>query len=287
MTPNPDGIVQQHAWTQSESLRVVSAKQSPYSHSQPQIVAHRGAPEHAIENTLPAFLHALELGADAIELDVRLTADHVPVVFHYYYLDEFSSLSGTIFQYTWEDLRGIKLSNARWPGVTGKLSTLNEVLELLGGKIGLEIEIKGPEPEAVEQIVMALNHFTQVFNRLEVTSYEPLLLERFRRLLPGIPTDLLIPLSEPWMKADVMTFNALQRGRLAGAHAVHLHASQLSIEVVNTIQQGGCEVHAWGINDRDSFMLAAELQIPRICTDHLQQIQKLHKEIYHENITKF
>mgnify|MGYP002350518234 FL=1 len=44
-----------------------------------QIVAHRGIPDLAPENTLPAFQRALELGADAVELDVRLTADSVPV----------------------------------------------------------------------------------------------------------------------------------------------------------------------------------------------------------------
>jgi glycerophosphoryl diester phosphodiesterase len=264
-----------------------------WSHSwvKPAIIAHRGAPEHALENTLLAFIHALELGADAVELDVRLTADHIPVVFHYYYLDGFSAdvlvrpLSGPIYQYTWDDLRQIGLSNSKRPGVVGKLSTLQEVLEILAGRIGLEIEIKGPEPESVEQIAAVLRHFTPVFDRLEITSYEPLLLERFRRLIPGLPTDLLIPLSEPWMKSDVMAYNALQRGRLAGARAVHLHASQLSDEVVSTIRRGGCDVHAWGINDPESFATACELQIPRLCTDDLIQILKLHKDTYHGNIT--
>ena len=53
-----------------------------------EVVAHRGVAEHAPENTLPAFLRALAVGADAVELDVRLTRDRVPVVYHYYYLDE-------------------------------------------------------------------------------------------------------------------------------------------------------------------------------------------------------
>lgn len=259
----------------------------PFSEIKPEIVAHRGAPEQAIENTLPAFLQAIKLGADAVELDVRLTADLVPVVFHYYYLDEFSSLSGTIFQYTWDDLCNIPLSNPRWPGVIGKLSTLQEVLENLGGRTSFEIEIKGPEPESVERVAAILRLYPQFQNRLEITSYEPLLLERFRCLLPGIPTDLLIPLSEPWMKPDVMAYTALQRGRLAGARAVHLHASQLSAETVQTIRQGGCEVHAWGINDPESFALACELHIPRLCTDHLRQILQLNKEIHYGNTPKF
>ena len=51
-------------------------------------MAHRGVPEGVPENTIRAFQRALELGADAIELDVRLSKDGVPVVFHNFYLDE-------------------------------------------------------------------------------------------------------------------------------------------------------------------------------------------------------
>jgi glycerophosphoryl diester phosphodiesterase len=95
-------------------------------------------------------------------------------------------------------------------------------------------------------------------------------LERFQRLMPDLPVDLLIPLSEPWMKADVLAYTALQRGKLAGARALHLHASQLTAGTVDFIRQGGCEVHAWGINDRQALKTASELQITRICTDNLE-----------------
>lgn len=51
-----------------------------------KIVAHRGTTSGP-ENTLEAFRRALDLGADAIELDVRLTRDQRPVVYHYFYLE--------------------------------------------------------------------------------------------------------------------------------------------------------------------------------------------------------
>jgi glycerophosphoryl diester phosphodiesterase len=60
------------------------------------IIGHRGASGWAPENTMPAFSLAIEHGADAIELDVRLTADHVPVVLHDATLDRTTDGRGQV-----------------------------------------------------------------------------------------------------------------------------------------------------------------------------------------------
>lgn len=100
-----------------------------------EIVAHRGVPDEAPENTLLSFQRAIELGADAIELDVRLTSDRVPVVYHYFYLDETTSASGPIFNYTLEQLQSVRVLSDQVRGITGKIPTLQEVLESFGGRI--------------------------------------------------------------------------------------------------------------------------------------------------------
>src|SRR5258708_205356 len=112
-----------------------------------EIVAHRGiATASAPENTLAAFQQAIHLGADVVELDVRLTADHVPVVYHYYYLEEITSATGPIFTYTLNQLREVEVfAHDRSTSAHGRISTLAEVLDAIGGQIELEIEIKGPE----------------------------------------------------------------------------------------------------------------------------------------------
>lgn len=268
------------------------------------IIAHRGAPSSppavfAPENTLPAFLRAVEIGADAVELDVRLTSDRVPVVFHYFYLDQLTTLSGPIFCKTWDEVRrarfvppAVKDQRAGQVDDQVRISSLDEVLQALAGRIALEIEIKGPELYAADAAADIIKNHPSALGNLEITSYEPMLLARFPRLLPDEPTDLLIPLSEPWMKADVLAYTALQRGQMAGARAVHLHASQLFDEIVTSIRlgapasgrtpprhsvdnsatphRGGCEVHAWGINDSLALEVAQKLGIERICTDNLQ-----------------
>jgi glycerophosphoryl diester phosphodiesterase len=234
-----------------------------------EIVAHRGITTEWPENTLPAFRRAIELGADAIELDVRLTADRVPVVYHYGYLDANSSGTGAIFDHTWADLQAVRVRGQA--KTTAPIPTLSEVLEDLGGRIGLEIEIKGPEPEAPALIAKILQPFKSLWESIEITSYEPALLLAMQAECPGLTTDLLFPRSEDWMKLDMVAYQALHRARLAGARAVHLHPTQLSRAVVATIQQQGIAIHAWDVDDEQSLNTVLDLGIPRICTNQFEQ----------------
>ncbi len=236
------------------------------------IVAHRGVPNEAPENTLASFERAIELGADAVEFDVRLTADRIPVVYHYYYLDLFTTGRGPIFAYTLEQLRGVRVKCPENPQAPEEpISTLEEVVERIGGRIGMEIEIKGPEPEAPVLIGEILNRNKKFWPSIEVTSFEPALLVEMRRVCPGIAVDLLTPLSESWMMLDVTAYQAVHHTRLAGARAVHLHSSQLWPEPVAAIRSHGIGIHAWDINDVKSLEASARLDISRICTDRLRQ----------------
>jgi len=235
-----------------------------------EIVAHRGVTDGAPENTIQAFERAIELGADSIELDVRLTRDQVPAVYHYFYLDELTDLKGPIFGYSFEQLRQARFMAG--PGMDEdhfRISTLREVIEVVGGRVGLEIEIKGPEPEAPAMIGEVLRDYRPLWDTFEVTSFEPQLLLSIQEECPGIATDLLYPKSEPWMGPDVVAYTAIHKVRLAKARAVHLHPTQLSQGTVNRIRRAGIEVHAWDVNDRDSLALVMQNQIPVVCTDRL------------------
>jgi glycerophosphoryl diester phosphodiesterase len=235
-----------------------------------EIVAHRGVPTELPENTTASFQRAIEMGADAVELDVRLTRDLVPVVYHYFYLHEQAGLSGPVFDYTWDELRRAQAESGD-SAQSRRIPLFREVLEAIGGQIAVEIEIKGPEPECVDIVARALHEHRILWDRIELTSYEPALLLAVQERCPGLATDLLLPLSENWMKLDVVTHLAIHRARLACARAVHLHPTQLSPDVAAAIRSAGIEVHAWDVNDEAALRLASELAIPRICTDHLAQ----------------
>ena len=237
-----------------------------------EIVAHRGIPTEEPENTIASYQLALELGADAVEMDIRLTADQVPVVFHYYYLEKTTSLKGAIFQYTLQELENADvLCSANPNAKAGRISTFTDILDRFGGQIGLEIEVKGPEPEAPKLIGQILNRYRRLWDSFEITSYEPALLLAIREVCPGITVDLLYPRTEAWKGPDVILHEALHLSRLCHARAVHLHPNQLSEVIVKTLKSRGIQTHAWDVNDEQSLMTVAKFGIPRICTDHFKQ----------------
>lgn len=127
------------------------------------IIAHRGASGHAPENTMAAFELALAEGADAIELDVRLTADGLPAVLHDPTLDRTTSHSGRLGAVTAAQLRdmdaGARFSPDRgrtypFRGVGVQIPTLTEVLRAFP-LMPFLIEIKEPEAqEAVKRVLL-------------------------------------------------------------------------------------------------------------------------------------
>jgi glycerophosphoryl diester phosphodiesterase len=195
------------------------------------VVAHRGVHTTAPENTLPAIAAAVEAGADAVEIDVRLTRDRVPVLLHPYYLQEVSDGTGPVFAHTLEALRRMVLLSRDDGGGSdtgARIATLPEALQAFAGRVGFEIEVKGPEPEAAAVVARVLADFRSCWDGMEVTSFEPAMLLDLRRDCPGLAADLLTPPPAPWMGEDVFLYQALHQARLAQARAVHLaHRSGL------------------------------------------------------------
>ena len=246
-----------------------------------EIVAHRGVPTEAPENTIESFQLAVDLGADAIELDVRLTADHIPVVYHYFQLQEITSATGNIYNFTLDQLQNIEVFCKDNPSAkTGRISTLEEILEIFGGIIGLEIHVQGPEPEAAKIIGAVLLKFQNLWDRIEVTSYEPAMLLAFQEICPDLALDLLFPRSESWMTLEIVKYRAIHLSFLAQARAVHLHPTQLSKDVVAELYAKGIEIHTWDVNDEQSLEIITNLGISRICTDELRMAHTYRNELF-------
>lgn len=162
----------------------------------PLIVAHRGTPATHPENTLPSFEAAIALGATIIELDVRLSADGVPVVMHDPTLDRTTDGSGPVHARTAAELARV---NAGAADERAPVPALADVLAVASGRAAVAIEIKNlpGEPayearrEAAVEAVHAELARTAFRGAVLVISFNPASIAASRAMAPDVPTGFL------------------------------------------------------------------------------------------------
>lgn len=168
-----------------------------FSQDEPIVVAHRGAPLVEPENTIPSFEAAVAAGADAVEFDVRLSADGVPVILHDAAVDRTTDGRGLARDLTVADLARIAIP--RGEGATTNVPTLEAALVALSGRIGVDIELKQLpgepdfEPEG-DRLVLATLRALEASGfggPVLLSSFNPLTLDAVRRIAPDVPTGLL------------------------------------------------------------------------------------------------
>ena len=148
----------------------------------PIFIAHRGASDRALENSPSAFALAVSDGADMIEFDVRLSADGVPVVFHDVRTGRTAKEKLAVTRTAASSLRAVRLKNGE------KLPFLGDVLEIVGGKVPINIESKTPGG-----IAAAAKALSAAGYRGEILLSSGLRGECIaaRDLLPGIPCGMV------------------------------------------------------------------------------------------------
>jgi glycerophosphoryl diester phosphodiesterase len=228
-------------------------------------IAHRGASRVAPANTLAAFERALALGADGVELDVRLSADDVPVVIHDATVDATTDGRGPVARLTLTELKSLDAGSWFDPAFAGEgLPTLAEVLDDLGGRCLLNVELKSTSllDRGLERAVAALlGLFDIPPAHLLISSFNPLSLRRFKRLAPAIPVGLLhapglpLPLRRAWLAG------------LAPHEARHPEHTLVDAAYVARARQRGYRVHPWTVDDPDEMRRLIALEADGIITN--------------------
>lgn len=120
----------------------------------PLVIAHRGSSAFAPENTLAAFRRAVSDGADAVELDVHLSREGEVVVIHDPRLQRTTDGRGWVSRHSVDELKRLDAGGWFHRSFAGeRVPTLSEVLEELGGRVGVNIEIKGNRRQQKKGIV--------------------------------------------------------------------------------------------------------------------------------------
>jgi glycerophosphoryl diester phosphodiesterase len=145
-----------------------------------RVIAHRGGPKYAPENTLAAFTHAIAVGADMLECDVHLSKDNVPVIIHDETLERTTNGTGWVMDKTYAELRQLNAGNGE------PIPALAEIIAL-GKKSGVEllIELKSPELyPGIEEHVLADLEAADYLDHSVLQSFEWDCLRRLRQLKP-------------------------------------------------------------------------------------------------------
>ncbi len=187
----------------------------------PKIIGHRGACAYAPENTLESIHTAADIGAQWVELDVKLTRDGVPVIFHDETLERTTNGSGNMADTLYEDLRQLEAGSWFADGFTGiKIPTLEEALDvLLERGLGLNLEIKpcpGREVETAEIALDVLSTIWDDHSNILISSFQHPSLEAARDMANDWARGLLIggdDMPENWRElADYLEVKTMNLG---------------------------------------------------------------------------
>ncbi|HEX8105704.1 MAG TPA: glycerophosphodiester phosphodiesterase family protein, partial [Solirubrobacteraceae bacterium] len=217
-----------------------------------EVVAHRGASAYAPEHTFAAYDLALSLGADALELDLRTTADGELVVLHDQTLARTAGDPRTIAELDRAGLAALDPAVRPLP--------LDAVLERYGDATRYLLEMKDPHPLMERRLVDALVRH-RLRERVEVMSFKRAGLRRLGRLDPSIALSPLYfaPL------ATVLLPQIGRAARYATAIGVHRHAADPAL--VAAAHARGLRIRAYTVNDAGELARLAALGFDGLITD--------------------
>lgn len=161
------------------------------------VIAHRGASAYYPENTISAFKAAVQMEADMIELDVLLSKDNIPVVFHDEKLNAKSNGKGYVKDYLLSELQ--QFDAGSWFNKKFKderIPTLREVLEYCKDKILVNVEIKTEavsetKDGGIEELVLSIIDDLEMHDQIIISSFDYRAIERIVSLDEEIRTALL------------------------------------------------------------------------------------------------
>ncbi len=224
------------------------------------IVGHRGARGVKPENTIAAIEYGINAGVDIVEVDVRRTKDGKLILLHD---PDFKRFTGRAIKPEELDLKFIK-ENITIDGEP--VTTLDEALETVNGRVGMFIEIK--EPITTDDVLAAvLRH--KALEWVAIISFYDKALTTAKQLLPSVTTGLI------YMKPPGRIFDA----KKLEADFVLPYWKIATAKANYTAHKLGLKVVVWTINDEKTAMEMLERKADVMATDYPDLLVELRKKL--------
>lgn len=214
------------------------------------ILAHRGASDARLENTLPAFTHALERGADGVELDAQLSRDGEVIVFHDPDLARLAGRQDRVEHLTWDELARVQLHRDQ------RIPRLADLLAAWPTDRWLNVELKAGGAPLAKEVVRLLAGRPLVI----LSSFDPRMLLAARAAGSNYEHALLLAAQSP-------PFLHVHGAQAFGCGAVHLDHRLCTAETVQRYRAQGLTVGVWTVNSLLRKQEVAAWGVDRIITD--------------------
>jgi glycerophosphoryl diester phosphodiesterase len=228
------------------------------------VTAHRGSSLAAPENSIAAIRLAMEQGADYCEIDVQELRDGTIVVLHDTDLMRVGGRAEKVWEVDYADIRD--LDSGSWFSAEfsdQRIATLSEVLDVVGDRMMLNIELKvhGHEKRFERSVVELLREraFTE---RCVITSLDAGCINRVRELAPELVVGQIVTVS---------------LGRIQGLEVdfLSMNASKATAARVRANRKAGLDTHVWTVNDREQAHRMIERGVDNIITDAPELIREV------------
>jgi len=263
-------------------------QQQAESRTRPQVVAHRGSSHDTPEHTLAAYVKALDEGADALECDVRLTADGHLVCVHDRNLKRTAANSGIVSTMNLAELDELDFASWKDPWSElddeapsrnpqdGKVLTLRKLLETVADydrHVELAIETKHPTRYGglVERrLVETLGDFgwTGADSPARVMSFSLNAMNRVRRLAPDLQVVMLVDKAHHWPVLRPMVADDWIIG--PGVEELRDHPG-----LGRHLVKAGREIHVWTVNTAEDLEICLDLGVSAVISDRPKYMLEL------------
>ena len=209
------------------------------------IMGHRGAAALEPENTLLSIERAMEIGVDAVEIDVRLSKDKEMVVIHDSTVDRTTNGTGPVSSYALKEMKKLDAGKGE------TIPTLDEVIDLIGNQVMLVIELK---EEGTERKVVELIKRNNLDDNVYVISFWHSLVRAVKEMDSRIKTGILL------VGCPVDACIATQ----TSANALVMKYTFVNRKFVEIAHKEGLKVFIWNIDDRHLLKPYVDMRVDGI-----------------------
>jgi glycerophosphoryl diester phosphodiesterase len=223
----------------------------------PLIIAHRGDSSRALENSLEAFRLALALPVDMIEFDLRMSRDGVLYVMHDKETGRTADRNVDIEQATSRELAGVRLRNGE------PVPTLDDVLRLVAGRAGINIEIKSDGAGAALGRHLFLYRYS---GYLMVSSFKEAEARAAREVMLDLPAAVIY---------DTFSSRHIAAYRSKGFPIVSLRKNTVTEHLARACRAQGVQVFVWTVDDEEEMKRCVAWELDGIYTNKPGELKRV------------